>query len=214
VPMPDVEGTLAEIAYALDTLKADGIQFMTSYGERYPGHPDFVPVMHELNRRNALVFVHPLAPVCCAPSLSWIPAALFEFTQDTNRCVFSLLFTGTFARFPDIRFIFCHSGAAVPVLAGRATVMGLGREFVEKMPNGIDHELRKLHYDVALQANRPALAALFAYVPTTQVLLGSDYPFGTSADGISGLEQHGLNRGDLEAIYSGNAERLLPRFKV
>ena len=92
--------------------------------------------------------------------------------------------------------------------------MGLGREFVEKMPNGIDHELRKLHYDVALQANRPALAALFAYVPTTQVLLGSDYPFGTSADGISGLEQHGLNRGDLEAIYSGNAERLLPRFKV
>ena len=92
--------------------------------------------------------------------------------------------------------------------------MGLGREFVEKMPNGIDHELRKLHYDVALQANRPALAALFAYVPTTQVLLGSDYPFGTSADGISGLEKYELKPGDLEAIYCGNAERLLPRFKV
>ena len=214
VPMPDVDGTLAEIAYALDTLKADGIQLMTSYGERYPGHPDFAPVMDELNRRNALVFVHPLAPVCCAPSLSWIPAALFEFTQDTNRCVFSLLFTGTLARFADIRFIFCHSGAAVPVLAGRAAVMGLGREFAEYMPNGIDHELRKLHYDVALQANRPALAALFAYVPISQVLLGSDYPFGTSADGIRGLEEYGLNSDDLEAIYRGNAERLLPQFKV
>jgi predicted TIM-barrel fold metal-dependent hydrolase len=214
VPMPDVDGTLAEIGYALDTLKADGIQLMTSYGERYPGHADFAPVMAELNRRNALVFVHPLAPICCAPSLHWIPPSLFEFTQDTNRCVFSLLFSGTLARFPDIRFIFCHSGAAVPVLAGRAAVMGLGRQFAAAMPNGIDHELRKLHYDVALQANRPALAALFTYVPIAQVLLGSDYPFGTSADGVRGLEEYGLQPGDLEAICRGNAERLLPRLRV
>jgi predicted TIM-barrel fold metal-dependent hydrolase len=212
VPMPDVDGTLAEIAYALDTLHADGIQLMTSYGERYPGDPAFAPVMEELNRRKALVFIHPLAPVCCAPSLRWIAPSLFEFTQDTNRCVFSLLFTGTLARFPDIRFIFCHSGAAVPLLAGRAAVMGFGREFADKMPNGIDHELRKLHYDVALQANRPALAALFAYVPMSQVLLGSDYPFGTSTDGIRGLEEYGLKPGELAAIYRGNAERLLPQF--
>ena len=123
--------------------------------------------MAEPNRRKALVFVHPLAPVCCAPSLAWIQPALFEFTQDTNRCVFSPLFTGTLARFPDVRFIFCHSGAAVPVLAGRAAALGFDREFADKMPNGIDYELRKLHYDVALQANRPALAAVFAYVPTT-----------------------------------------------
>jgi 6-methylsalicylate decarboxylase len=214
VPMPDVDGTLAEIAYALDAIGADGIQLMTSYGERYPGDPDFAPVMQELNRRKALVFVHPLAPVCCAPSLKWIQPSLFEFTQDTNRCVFSLLFTGTLARFPDIRFIFCHSGAAVPILAGRAAVMGFARDFADKVPNGIDHELRKLHYDVALQANRPALAALFAYVPMSQVLLGSDYPFGTSADGIRGLEEYGLSSIDLDAIYRGNAEGLLPRLKA
>jgi len=198
VPMPDV----------------DGIQLMTSYGERYPGHPDFTPVMEELNRRKALVFIHPLAPICCAPSLKWIAPSLFEFTQDTNRCVFSLLFTGALAQFPDIRFIFCHSGAAVPILAGRAEVMGVGRQFADKLPNGIDHELRKLHYDVALQANRPALAALFAYVPISQVLLGSDYPFGTSKDGVRGLSEYGLKAEDLAAIYRGNAERLLPRFAL
>jgi predicted TIM-barrel fold metal-dependent hydrolase len=79
------------------------------------------------------------------------------------------------------------------------------------MPNGIDHELRKLHYDVALQANRPALAALFAYVPISQVLLGSDYPFGTSADGVRGLNDYGLKPEDLGSIYRGNAERLLKR---
>ncbi len=213
VPMPDVEGTLAEIAYALDQLKADGIQFMTSYGERYPGDPAFVPVMEELNRRKALVFIHPLAPICCAPALKWIQASLFEFTQDTNRCVFSLLFTGTLARFPDIRFIICHSGAAVPLLAGRAQVMGIAREFADKLPNGVDHELKKLHYDVALQASRPSLAMLFAYAPMSQVLLGSDFPFGTSSDGIRGLEEYGLKPEELAAIYRGNAQRLIPRLK-
>ena len=128
VPMPDVDDTIAEIAYALDTLKADGVQLMTSYGDRWPGHPDFDPVFQELNRRKAVVFVHPLLPQCCANVLNWIPPALMEFTHDTNRCVFSLLLSGTLARCPDIRFIFCHAGAAVPILAGRA---GAGLEHAQ-----------------------------------------------------------------------------------
>jgi predicted TIM-barrel fold metal-dependent hydrolase len=213
VPMPDVEGTLAEIAYALDTLKADGIQLMTSYGNRWPGHPDFDPVFDELNRRKALVFIHPLEPACCAHLIDWVPAPLGEFVFDTTRCVFSLLFSGTLARCPDIRFIFCHAGGTVPMLSGRAAMTGLDRVFAQKVPNGIDHELKKLHYDVALAAYKPALAALFTYVPISQVLLGSDYPFGMTGDGIRGLAEYGLKPGDLDSIYRGNAERLIPRLK-
>jgi 6-methylsalicylate decarboxylase len=211
LPMPYIDDTLAEIAYAFDTLKADGVQLMTSYHDKWPGHPDFEPVFEELNRREALVFVHPLLPDCCAGALNWIPPAMMEFTHDTNRCVVSLLLSGTLTRFPDIRFIFCHAGAAVPILAGRLVVTGAERMFAERIPNGVDHELKKLHYDVALAANRPALAALFTYVPISQVLLGSDYPFGTAVDGIRGLEGYGLKPADLEAIYRGNAQRLIAR---
>lgn len=209
VPMPDVDATIAEIGYALDTLKADGIQLMTSYGERWPGHPDFDSVFAELNRRKALVFIHPLAPQCCGNLIDWVPPVLTEFPQDTTRCVFSLLFSGTLARCPDIRFIFCHAGGSVPILAGRAEVTGLTRMHARHLPNGMDYELRKLNYDIALAANRPALAALFTYVPVSQVLLGSDYPFGTSADGVRGLEAYGLEPAQLDAIYRGNAARLL-----
>jgi len=212
VPMPDVDGTLAEIAYALDQLKADGIPLMTSYGERYPGHPDFTPVMEELNRRKALVFIHPLAPICCAPSLKWIAPSLFEFTQDTNRCVFSLLFTGTLAQFPDIRFIFCHSGAAVPILAGRAEVMGVGRQFADKLPNGVEYELKRLYYEIAGSANPPAMAALMKLVPTSQILFGSDYPWGTIGTTARGIASLGLSVADLKAIGRDNAMALLPRF--
>ncbi len=214
VPMPDVDATLTEIAHALDTLEADGIQLMTSYGDRWPGHPDFDAVFDELNRRKAVVFIHPLEPDCCAGLIDWVPAALTEFTADTTRCVFSLLFSGTLARCPDIRFILCHAGASVPIFAGRAEVMGMARAFAQHLPNGIDHELQRLHYDVALAANRPALAALFSYVSASQVLLGTDYPFGRTADVIGGLEEFGLDAGDLEGIYRGNAERLIPRLRA
>jgi predicted TIM-barrel fold metal-dependent hydrolase len=197
----------------LDTLKADGIQLMTSYRDKWPGDPDFDPVFAELNRRRALVFVHPLLPQCCAGALNWIPPAMMEFTHDTNRAVMSLLLTGTLTRYPDIRFIFCHAGAAVPILAGRIVVTGAERMFKERIPHGVDRELKKLHYDVALAANKPALAALFTYVPVSQVLLGSDYPFGTATDGIAGLAEYGLSAADLEAIHRGNAQRLIPRLK-
>jgi 6-methylsalicylate decarboxylase len=213
VPMPNMDDALTEIAHALDTLKADGVQLMTSYHDVWLGDPTFAPLFAELNKRKALVFVHPLLPDCCAGALNWIPPAMMEFTHDTNRTVASLLFTGTLTRHPDIRWIFCHAGAAVPLLAGRWVTTHAERMFKEKIPNGVDAELKKLHYDVALAANKPTLAALFTYVPVSQVLLGSDYPFGLAGDSLRGLNEFGLSEADLAAIHRGNAQRLIPRLK-
>jgi predicted TIM-barrel fold metal-dependent hydrolase len=211
LPMPDVEGSLAEIAYAFDTLKADGIQLMTSYVDKWLGDPAFDAVMDELNRRKATVFVHPLAPNCCAGLIPWVPAALVEYPQDTNRCIMSLMFSGTLTRCPDIKFIFCHGGGSMPMLAGRVSHSGANRRFLDKVPKGIEYELKKLHYDIALAAFRPSLSALFALVPTSQVLLGSDYPFSSIGAAVGGLDAYGVAEADARAIYRGNAERLMPR---
>lgn len=119
MPMPDVDATLKDIGFALDVLKADGIGLNTSYGDKWLGDPAFKPVMEELNRRKATVFVHPLGPACCSNLMSYVPASFTEYPQDTNRTVMSLLFSGTFSRTRDVRWIFCHAGAAVPLLAGR-----------------------------------------------------------------------------------------------
>ena len=119
LPMPDVEASLKEIEYALDVMKADGIGLNTSYGDKWLGDPAFKPVMDELNRRKAIVFVHPLGPECCSTLMPYVPASFTEYPQDTNRTVMSLLFSGTFTKTRDVRWIFSHAGAAVPSLAGR-----------------------------------------------------------------------------------------------
>ncbi len=213
MPMPDVEGTLKEIEYALDTLKADGIQLMTSYGDKWIGDPEYNEVFEELNRRKALVYVHPLASPCSTDLMEWVPDALIEYPHDTSRAVLSMLFSGTLARCPDIRFIFSHSGGTIPFLSGRILHSGSNRLLLDRVPKGVDYELRKLHYDVALACFKPALAALFAYIPESQILLGSDYPFSSVALSTKGLEEHGLSKEMLDAIYSGNIERLIPRLK-
>jgi 6-methylsalicylate decarboxylase len=213
MPMPDVEATLAEIAYALEVLKVDGIGLMTSYGDRWPGDPAFDPVFAELNRRRALVYIHPLAPACCRALMDWVPAPVIEYPFDTTRAIVSLLFSGTLSRFPDIRFAFSHGGGTLPMLAGRIRTSVVSPRARERVPNGVDHELKKLYYDLAIAAFEPSLAALLAYVPATQVLMGSDFPYHSIGRTIEGIAAAGLDSGTLAAIYRGNAERLIPRLR-
>ena len=213
VPLPDTESTLREIEYAFDVLKADGIGLLTSYGDKWLGDAAYLPVFEELNRRKAVVFVHPTAPLCCRTLLPEVAPLVSEITQDTTRAVTNLLFTGAFARFKDIRFIFTHAGGNVPMVYGRMLQYG-PKNIAEKAPNGIEYELKRLYYDIAGTAFRPAIAALTSLVPTTQILLGSDNPYVPLGETAQGMAQLGLSAVDLRAIGRDNALVLLPRLKA
>ncbi len=213
VPMPDVDATLAEIAYALDVLKADGIGLMSSYTDRWPGDPAFDPVFAELDRRRANCYVHPAAPACCLGLMAWVPTPVLEFTFDTTRAIVSLMFSGTLARYPNIRFTFSHGGGTLPMLAGRIGSSVMNGRFLDFMPQGVEHELAKLHYDLAIAASPPSLAALLTLAPASQVLMGSDFPYHSIARVIEGLEATALDAGAREAIRRSNAERLIPRLR-
>ena len=212
LPLPEVDGSLREIEFALDTLKADGIGLLTSYGGRYPGDPAFAPVFDELDRRGAVVYFHPTnAP--CSTCLPEIPAATLEFPFDTTRAIVSLLYGGTFARCRNIRFIFSHAGGTVPFLAERIARLAARPEFKAKVPNGVLPELQRLYYDTALSANWLAFRSLFELVGSDRVLFGSDYPFApeaTLAATVKGLIDMGLGDPVLRAIECDNALALFP----
>jgi predicted TIM-barrel fold metal-dependent hydrolase len=213
IPLPDTDASLREIEYAYSVLKADGITLLTSYDDKWLGHPDYQPVFEELNRRRAVVFVHPTIPLCCRTLLPDVPPVILEIPQDTTRAVTNLVFTGTLAKFHDIRFIFSHAGGDVPMVVGRMQQYA-PKSIAEKAPNGIEYEIKRLHYDIAGTAFRPAFAALTSLVPTTQILFGSDNPFVPLANTAEGMTQLGLTAADLQRIGRDNALALLPRLKT
>ena len=216
LPLPDVDASLAEIDYALDTLKADGIGLLTSYGDRYPGDAAFQPVFDELDRRRATVYFHPTnAP--CSQCLPEIPAATLDFPFDTTRAVVSLLYSGTFARCRDIRFVFSHAGGTVPFLAERIARLGARPGFKETVPNGVLPELERLYYDTALSANWLAFRSLLELVTPDKILFGSDYPFAPEATmtaTVQGLIDLGLDSAVLRGIERDNALALFPGIRA
>ena len=212
LPLPDIEGSLAEIAYSFDVLKADGIGLMTSYDDKWPGDAAFAPVFAELNRRKAVVYFHPTSTNCCTAHIPDVSLSVIEFPIDTTRAVTSLLFSGAFARYPVIRWIFSHAGAAVPSLANRmARIMESQPRLASRIPNGVIYELKRLFYDTALSANPVTMAGLLELVTATQIVFGTDYPLQPSQGAVQGLAELGLSTADLQAIEAGNAGRLLPR---
>jgi 6-methylsalicylate decarboxylase len=214
IPLPDVEGSLAEIAYAYDTLKADGIVLMTSYAGRWPGDPAFAPVFEELDRRSAVVFIHPTTPACCEDTLPGVAPAMIEFLTDTTRCITSLMIGGTFSRHRAIRFIFCHTGGTMMVLADRIS-RNIARQpqWAAAAPEGAVAELRRLYYDVATSTVPANFAALRSWVPLTQVVFGSDYPVIPYAGTLGGLGNLGLSAQELAMINRENALPLFPRLR-
>jgi len=212
LPFTDSEGSIAEINYALDTLKAEGFCLMTSYGGKYLGDPDFWPVLEALNRRKAVVYTHPLSPQCCGKIPSGVPVSAIEYAVDTTRTMASLMFHGAAARYPDIKWIFSHSGGVTPFLMSRfEREQNFGKGVKEKLPQGFRHELAKFYYDMA-QGNHPgALDALMGIAPVSQFLYGTDYPFRDGAEVNDALAKYArFSAAERRAIDRDNALRLLP----
>jgi 6-methylsalicylate decarboxylase len=212
LPLPDQDGSLKEIAYALDTLKADGVCLLSSYGAQWPGDPAFDAVFQELNRRKAAVYIHPTAPGCCVNLATSVPVSTVELFTDTMRAITSLLANGTFARYPDIRFIFSHAGGTIALLADRLqTFRNSTPNLAQGTPDGVLPILRRLYYDIASVVNPRTVAALLAMAPISQVLFGTDYPFVPVPATTNALDRYGFAPAELRAINRDNALRLFPR---
>lgn len=213
VPLRDIDGSLQEIAYALDVLKADGIGLMTNYGDKWLGDPSFIPVMDELNRRKAVVYTHPTAANCCVNLAPTQQPVMIEFGTDTTRTIADIVFSGNARRFPDIKWIFSHAGGTMPFLIERFVRNPLlDPKARAAVPDGTLAELRRFYYDTAQTSNKGSMSALAAIIPPSQILFGTDFPYRTSIDHVDGLHNAGVfSDQELAGIERGNALRLLPR---
>jgi 6-methylsalicylate decarboxylase len=199
LPLPDVDATLAELAYALDVLGLDGVMLLSNYAGRYLGDSAFDPVLEELHRRSAVVFLHPATPpTTTTPQL---PTFLLDYVFDTTRAATSLLRHGVLQRFAGIRLVLAHAGGTIPYLTERlalahvptrtrdlttrlaaasltsAAVGTIANAVVDRTERRITTALGRLYYDTALSTAPPTLRALDALAGPDRVLFGSDYPY-------------------------------------
>jgi len=214
LPFPDVEGSLKEIEYTFDTLKADGVGILTSYDNKTLGDKSYAPIFDELNRRKAVVYTHPLSLACCGNLVQGVAPQILEYPTDTTRAIMSLIVSGTASRCPDIKFIFSHAGGTLVAIAGRFLgAAGNGDSLARAAePDSRLYHLRRFYYDTAQSTNPPLLQALKLLVPTSQIVFGTDFPFANGAAQLAGLQQCGLSAAELRGIYHDNAVRMMPQY--
>ena len=207
LPLPDMESSLIELDYALDTLNLDGVVLLSNIEGKYLGDSEFEELFSELNRRKAVVFIHPNAPPAeKLPELSF-PTSVLEFVFDTTRTVANLMHHGILKRFPYIKFILAHAGGTAPYLAWRIT---FGNKRLIK-------SLNNFYYDMAISATPYVFNTLMQLIEPSKFLFGSDYPFiheiviKEMIQGISTFE--GFNKEERIALEHKNALSLFPRFK-
>jgi predicted TIM-barrel fold metal-dependent hydrolase len=225
IPLPDVDAALKEIAYAFDTLKADGVGLMTSYGNHYIGEAMFQPVLEELNRRRAVLYSHPTDGPCCH-NVGGQPPNTIEWFTDTARAILSVVVEGAgppatrapsaATRYPNITYIWSHGGGTLIGVAqrvvGTVSAADLSRP---PQPGSRLYHVRRFYYDTAFAPNPVLMSGLTRLLGgTSQLVFGSDYPFGNAAGTADGLKTLGFTDADLRGIDRENALRIVPKYRT
>jgi predicted TIM-barrel fold metal-dependent hydrolase len=175
LPLPDLDAALSELSYAFDTLAADGVVLLSNYGDRYLGDPWFEPIWTELNRREAVIFIHPTRSTL--RELAAIPAPFVDFPCDTTRTANDMVLKGVLDRFPRMRVILSHAGGFVPYAVQRFAACAA------VMPGAADADaivetFRSFYFDTALSSSPYAIPSLKAFADPARILFGSDFPYG------------------------------------
>jgi predicted TIM-barrel fold metal-dependent hydrolase len=212
LPLPHIDESLKEIAYALDTLKTDGIGILTNYGDKWLGYPYFDPIWDELNRRKATVYTHPANANCCVNLVQGVPFTAVEWGADTTRSIVSLIFSGASQKYRDINWIFSHGGGGLTAFAERLLVQMVATapykgKFTRET---VQAELNHFHYDTAQVSLDGTLAALAKLVPISQIMYGTDFPYRTAADQSKGVDAI-FAEYDRTRVNRDNALSILPR---
>lgn len=216
LPLPNVQGSVEELSYALDVLRLDGVIMETNARGVYLGDERLDPIFAALSERHASLLIHPTSPACCEHVAFGRPAPMIEFHFDTTRAIVNLIFSRTLVRYPGMNVIVPHGGAALPILVPRLAMFAEMPILESKPDNGesLLDELKQLHFDMAASAHPAQFAALRAWVATSQILFGTDWPFTPEAAIVRNIDNFArlnLTAEERHAIEYGNASRLFPR---
>jgi predicted TIM-barrel fold metal-dependent hydrolase len=228
IPLPYVEESIEELRFALDELKLDGVCLLTNYDGKYLGDDSFEAFFKELDKRAAVVFVHPTDPGEAYDPKLGISNALVEAPFETTRTVANLIYTGVAGRYRNIRYILAHGGGTIPYVGWRLAMIEYGQKnkgtpvlkamydfLVKGGPETGLGRLKDMYYDTALVSGESALRALSSFAGPSKIVIGTDFPFAkVSRIVLKNLRKSSLfSEEEFEAIDYGNCLELFPQLR-
>ena len=214
LPLPHVDASLREIEFALDTLGLDGVLHFSSYHGPYMGNPMWEEVYAELDRRGAVLYLHPEDPE--VKPLEQYPPFMFYARFDTTMAIYNYIYSGMAERYPNITVVAAHGGGAAPNLSFISHASGLILpDGMKNAPKGLETYMKRMYYDTGICASPHALACLDAFVGASKLVFASDYPFAPEVivqQGIENTDSHeGFDEEAQRRINRDNALGFLPR---
>ena len=217
VPQYDLDAVVEETVHALDALGLDGVGLNPSVDNRYLGSSDYDDLLAELDRRRAVVLLHPTNPPYFDDLGLSIRSSVIEYVFETTRAIANLILSGSIERFGNIRWITAHAGGAAPYIAARLAEQGerFNPEVRERAPDGVIAYMKTLYYGTAQATSIYSLRALTELVDPSQIVFGTDLPISPpelveDSDAVlHGFDS--LSAADIAMIERGNALALFPR---
>lgn len=215
LPLPDVEGAIEEFHYATEHLGALGVKVASNSDGVYLGDPRFDSLFAELDKRGALVILHP-SPARSLPRESVVTGgvmALYEYPADTTRAVLNMLAHGTLEKYPRVRLVAPHCGSFLPYMKSRAGGMFKLLSAMGKMePVDLEAGMKNLWYDLAGDPTPDQMDMLLRITDEEHIVFGSDYPYVLAPIVLQrkkALDEVLVQRGQSGRFYTENAKKLL-----
>ncbi len=209
--LPHVESAVEEAVYALDKLKLDGISLMSNVCGKYLGDSSYRAFYAELDKRKAIIYIHPNGRTHLADHRFLNPLYLWQ--NDTTQTIIDFIKSGYHRDYPNIRWILSHGGGILSPLYDT-----LLKSLQKENPN-IRAELESWKHQVFLETASKAfddqLSYLLNFTDEKHVLFGSDLCIAnkmavkTVVDAYSALDTKlHFDERQIEDIFMGDAKRL------
>lgn len=204
-----------ELERAVKELGFVGWLTHSNFGDTYLDHQKYWPILEQAESLNVPIYIHPSFPAITQLhdygfALAGAP---FGFQFETAMCLMRMIFNGVFDRHPKLQVILGHLGETLPFLMERIDYPFVKHWFdpaerpnLERKPSEVLRENMLVttsgrYYEPAFQCTVEALGI-------DRILLGTDHPYETMADGVKFIEGLSLSPEDKEKIYYRNAQRM------
>lgn len=146
-------------------------------------------ILAELDRRSAVILLHPTKPAAVETSLYVKDMSIYEFPFDTTRAMMDFIYRGKIQKYPNIKWVVSHAGGTIPYIAYRLSTVAEENKVSTLSAGEVLVSFKSLYYDVALSTSPSMFSALKELAGASHIMFGTDYPLHYEAGITESIKQ-------------------------